>query len=513
MRSWSPELQQAVAQRLGSLALLVAGVELLTLPLSVYFGFLPMAGVDYLILLGWVVASLLIFYWSRAKRFTPWVLLHVGYVYAVVSAFALGITVNKIPLPEVLIPAWSPVAVWAFMFPVIIPARPWKALLIAFSIAAMDPLSYLTLVATGSLAADGFPVARFLPNLVVVLLVPFVSRIVYQLGSEATKAQELGSYLLTEPLGKGGMGEVWRAEHRMLARPAAVKLIRPEVLSKNRSYAATVVQRFEREAQATAQLTSPNTVQIYDFGTTDDGTFFYVMELLDGVDLETMVKRHGPISPERTVHILRQAARSLREAHEHGLIHRDIKPANLFLCRSGGITDFVKLLDFGLVTTAFESDVLQDVNLTREGFAPCTPGYVAPEVASGRRDITGAADLYSLACVAYWMLTGEMVFDANTPMELIAQHVSSPPDSPAERSPFDVPSELDQLILQSLSKDPEERPQSARELERSLERISFKKHWTEDEAAKWWALHQPTRRSSSEMMELTGSGTLVHAVR
>jgi serine/threonine-protein kinase len=431
-------------------------------------------------------------------------------VYAVVSGFALGITVNKIPLPDVLVPGWSPVAVWAFMFPLIIPARPWKAMLVAASIAAMDPLSYVTLVTTGTLAADGFPVARFLPNLVAVILVPFLSRIVYQLGSEATKAQELGSYRLVEPLGKGGMGEVWRAEHRMLARPAAAKLIRPDALSSNPAFASTVVKRFEREAQATALLTSPNTVHIYDFGTTDDGTFFYVMEMLDGVDLETLVKRHGPLPPGRVVYLLRQATRSLREAHEHGLVHRDIKPANLFVCRCGGIADFVKLLDFGLVTTATESDVLEDVNLTREGFAPCTPGYVAPEIASGKRDFTGAADLYSLGCVAYWMLTGELVFEGDTPMDMIVQHVSKPPGSPSDRSPFAIPAELDRLILQLLAKDPSDRPTSAEALDHALGKIQGDE-WTEDSAAKWWALHQPTRHRDLADLELSDSGTLVRA--
>jgi serine/threonine-protein kinase len=500
------------ANRLGSLALLVATVEVLTLPLSIYFDFIPMVALDYVILVGFVAVSVLLFYLVRSQRYSPSVLLDLGYVYAVVSGFAYGITVNKIPLPDVTVPGWSPIAVWAFMFPLVIPARPWKAMVVAASIAVMDPLSYLTLVALGTVAADGFPVGRFLPNLVVVILVPFVSRIVYQLGSEATKAQELGSYRLVEPLGKGGMGEVWRAEHRMLARPAAAKLIRPDALSSNPAHASTVVKRFEREAQATALLTSPNTVQIYDFGTTSDGTFFYVMEMLDGVDLETMVREHGPLPPERTVHLLRQAARSLHEAHGHGLVHRDIKPANLFVCRYGGISDFVKLLDFGLVTTATDSDVLEDANLTSEGFAPCTPGYVAPEIASGKRDFTGMADLYSLGCVAYWMLTGRPLFEGLTPMELIVQHVSKPPGAPSETSPFEISEELDSLILGLLAKDPADRPASARVLENALARIGDDA-WDEESAAEWWALHRPTKREVIGEMEVPRSGTLVWAAR
>jgi serine/threonine-protein kinase len=491
---------------------LFASFKLLSIPFISLLDFMEFTTYDYLLAAGFITASFALYALVKLETFSAALLLDLGYLYAVIGAFALGLSVNKMPLPGSPVAGWSPVAIWAFIFPVLVPARAWKVLVVAFFIAIMDPLSFLTLVAMGDVARpDAFPWARFAPASFAVLLAPMISRIVYRLGSEATKARELGSYRLVEPLGKGGMGEVWRAEHRMLARPAAAKLIRPEVLSSNPGAASTVVRRFEREAQATAQLTSPNTVHIYDFGTTDDGTFFYIMELLDGIDLETMVKRYGPVPPNRAVHLLRQVARSLREAHERGLVHRDIKPANLFVCRCGGISDFVKVLDFGLVTSTFDSDILDEAQLTREGLAPCTPGYVAPEIASGKRDFTGAADLYSLGCVAYWLLTGELLFEGDTPMAMIIKHVSELPGSPSDKSPFDVPMELNNLILRLLAKAPDDRPASAKELELALSQISGDE-WAEEAADDWWAVHQPTQRRDSGVLEMSDSATLVRAV-
>ncbi len=512
LRSWSPELQKEAAVRLGSVCLLFASIKFVSIPFMLLLDLMPFATYDYLLGAGFVIASMVLYFLVRFERFSPPVLLDLGYLYAVIGAFALGLSINKMPIPTTPVVGWSPVAIWAFIFPVLIPARAWKVLVVAFFMAIMDPLSYLTLVALGDISLpEQFPWARFAPAGFAVLLAPMISRIVYRLGSEATKARELGSYRLVEPLGKGGMGEVWRAEHRMLARPAAAKLIRPEALASNPGAASTVVKRFEREAQATAQLTSPNTVHIYDFGTAEDGTFFYVMEMLDGIDLETMVKRYGPLPPNRTVHLLTQAARSLREAHNRGMVHRDIKPANLFVCRCGEIPDFVKVLDFGLVTTTLQSDWSDDAQLTKDGLAPCTPGYVAPEIASGKRDFTGAADLYSLGCVAYWLLTGELLFESDTPMAMIIKHVSEAPCTPSERSPYEVPEELDRLILQLLSKNPEDRPASAEDLEHALNQVPVDA-WTESEADAWWATQQPTKVSDVGTVSMSESSTLVRAV-
>lgn len=511
MRSWSPELQKEAATRLGSVALLFATMKLVSIPFMLLLDFMELTTYDYLLAVGFITASFVLYALVKFETFSAAVLIDLGYLYAVLGAFALGLSINKMPIPSSPVAGWSPVAIWAFIFPVLIPARVWKVLVVAFFIAIMDPISYLTLVALGDVPMpDFFPWARFAPAGFAVMLAPMISRIVYRLGSEATKARELGSYRLVEPLGKGGMGEVWRAEHRMLARPAAAKLIRPDALSSNPGAASTLVKRFEREAQATAQLTSPNTVHIYDFGTADDGTFFYVMEMLDGVDMETMVKRYGPVPPSRVIHLLIQAARSLREAHQHGLVHRDIKPANLFVCRCGGLADFVKVLDFGLVATTLESDEVDSAQLTSDGLAPCTPGYVAPEIASGKPDLTGAADLYSLGCVAYWLLTGELLFEGDTPMAMIIKHVSEPPGPPSAKSPFDVPEELDRLILQLLAKEPNERPTSAEALERALRQIEIEE-WTEAAAEEWWARNQPTMDRRPDIAGMTDSAALVRA--
>ena len=221
-----------------------------------------------------------------------------------------------------------------------------------------------------------------LPYLLITVMAYVGARVVYTLGKAVTEARELGSYQLVERLGQGGMGEVWRAQHRLLARPAAIKLIRTGGSAQAPS--AEAVRRFEREAQVTAGLSSPHTVQLFDFGVADDGTFYYVMELLDGLDLETLVRRHGPLPAERAIYLLRQVCHSLAEAESYGLVHRDIKPANLFVCRYGGEYDFVKVLDFGIAKVAQGDDGDTGViELTRDNVVRGTPSYIAPEQALG----------------------------------------------------------------------------------------------------------------------------------
>ena len=215
------------------------------------------------------------------------------------------------------------------------------------------------------------------------------ARVVYALGTEVTEAREFGSYRLVERLGQGGMGEVWRAQHRLLARPAAIKLIRGSAQA-NAGASDEAVRRFEQEAQVTARLSSPHTVQLFDFGVADDGRFYYVMELLDGLDLETLVRRHGPLPAERATYLLRQVCHSLAEAESHGLVHRDIKPANLFVCRYGGDCDFVKVLDFGIAKDADHLMETGVIGLTREHGLRGTPAYIAPEQALGGPESTVA---------------------------------------------------------------------------------------------------------------------------
>ena len=231
------------------------------------------------------------------------------------------------------------------------------------------------------------------PYLLVVALGYVCAHVVCGLGKQATRAQDLGNYHLVERLGQGGMGEVWKAQHRLLARPAAIKLIRPSLIEKGG--ASDLIRRFEREAQVTAQLQSPHTVELFDFGVADDGGFYYVMELLDGLDLEALVTRYGPIPAERAIHMLRQVCHSLAEAESKGLVHRDIKPSNIFACRYGGDHDFIKVLDFGIVKATDPSETETGVGLTNTILPQGTPAFVSPEQALGGACIDGRADIYA----------------------------------------------------------------------------------------------------------------------
>jgi eukaryotic-like serine/threonine-protein kinase len=276
----------------------------------------------------------------------------------------------------------------------------------------------------------------------------------------------------------------------MLARPAAIKLIKSEVCSMSDSRAGTLHRRFEREVQATSALRSPHTVAVYDYGTTAEGCFYYVMELLDGFDLETLVQRFGPQQPERVISFLQQACDSLGEAHGTGLIHRDIKPKNLFVSRLGLNYDFVKVLDFGLVKSTATPESYQS-QLTLEGTTTGTPAYMSPEMALGDKNLDARSDLYSLGCVAYWLLTGQLVFEGNTPTAVLLGHIQSKPVPPSQRTEIAVPEDLERVILSCLAKDPAERPQSAQELARLLESCALNCDWTRGDAERWWRTHVP----------------------
>jgi len=293
----------------------------------------------------------------------------------------------------------------------------------------------------------------------------------------------LGLYRLMEKLGEGGMGEVWRARHQLLARPCAVKLIRPELLGESNREAAT--ERFRLEARTIARLSSPNTVRLYDFGVSETGSFYFVMELLTGMDLSSLVQRFGPLPPERAVAVLRQACRSLGEAHAAGLLHRDIKPHNLHLCRLGLDFDVVKVLDFGLVKSLREDDA----HLTADGALTGTPAYMPPERVLGSA-ADERSDLYSLGCVAYWMLTGQTVFTGE-PMAIMIHHARTSPKPPSKVSGRTIPGGLEQIVLACLEKAPEKRPASALDLWRQLGEVSLATPWTPERAESWWREHLP----------------------
>jgi eukaryotic-like serine/threonine-protein kinase len=383
------------------------------------------------------------------------------------------------------------------LFTVVVPTSPRWAVLAALASVSSVPVIIGLMIASGTTSLRLEPAQFFFglvfPYLLVVGMAYVGARVVYGLGREVKRARDLGSYRLEEKLGQGGMGEVWRARHRMLARPAAIKLIRPSLAGDARpGVSEDAVRRFEREAQVIARLRSPHTVELFDFGIADDGAFYYVMELLDGLDADALVRRSGPIPAERAVYLLRQVCHSLSEAESCGLVHRDIKPANIFLCRYGEEYDFVKVLDFGIVKAP--EQVEEDAPaLTRENVVQGTPEFIAPEQALGGTELDGRADIYATGCVAYWLLTGQLVFTAETQMGLLLHHAHTPPTPPSARSGLPIPTALDQLVLSCLAKEPAERPQSARELSRRLAEIEGAEAWTQDRAREWWVTRPPAR--------------------
>ena len=385
------------------------------------------------------------------------------------------------------------VAVWVVLFTVVVPTAPRRALLAALASVSSVPVIIGLTIASGLTSLRIDPAQFFLglvfPYLLVVAMAYIGARVVYYLGAEVKRARELGSYRLEEKLGEGGMGEVWRARHRMLARPAAIKLIRPSSAGGARGGVSdAAIRRFEREAQVIARLRSPHTVELFDFGMAADGAFYYVMELLDGLDADALLRRFGPVPPERAIYLLRQVCHSLSEAQSCGLVHRDIKPANIFLCRYGEEYDFVKVLDFGIVGAVRDGERTSPVH-TRENAVQGTPAFIAPEQAMGTA-LDGRADIYATGCVAYWLLTGQFVFTAETPMALLLQHAQTPPAPPSARTDRPIPAALDDLVLSCLAKDPADRPQSARELSRRLAELEGANAWTQDRAREWWATHR-----------------------
>jgi serine/threonine protein kinase len=292
------------------------------------------------------------------------------------------------------------------------------------------------------------------------------------------------------------MGEVYKATHRTLARPAAIKLIRPEMLGGVDDKSAEIaVTRFCREAATAASLRSPHTVEVYDFGVTEDETLYLVMELLEGMDLESLARQHGPLPPGRVIHILRQVCESLEEAHARGLVHRDIKPANIHVGRLGVRADFVKVLDFGVVKVAATTEGHHSLG-TAAGMAMGTPAYMAPEAALGE-SVDARADIYALGCVAYFLLTGQLAFEAQNTIQMIAKHMQAEPVPPSQRAGQRIPGALDRLVLRCLAKDPARRPQSAAKVARALAEIDVEP-WTEEEADAWWSANPASRRDGHE---------------
>jgi len=318
------------------------------------------------------------------------------------------------------------------------------------------------------------------------------SQVIFGLRTEAARVRRLGQYTLQEKIGSGGMGVVYRASHAMLRRPTAIKLLPPDRAGE------ASLQRFEREVQMTAQLSHPNTVAVYDYGRTPDGVFYYAMEFLDGLNLDELVRRDGPLPPARVVYILAQVCSALAEAHGRGLLHRDIKPANIFLTERGGEYDVAKVLDFGLVRR-FDSGTPASTmppSISTSMVLAGTPLYMPPEMLTSPDSADPRSDLYSLGAVGYLLVTGHPVFDAATAAEAIAKHLNTDPIPPSLRTSRLVPPDLERLLLNCLSKRVEDRPADARTLRRELRQCAVSPPWRQEDAASWWRDFRATRSAS-----------------
>jgi serine/threonine-protein kinase len=334
-----------------------------------------------------------------------------------------------------------------------------------FAQPAQDLPSALQMVWTGMWALGGGVIAAL------------ASHVIYDLRREVREARRLGQYTLLEKIGEGGMGAVYRARHAMLRRPTAIKLLPSDRAGAER------IQRFEREVQLTSQLTHPNTISIFDYGRTPDGVFYYAMEYLDGINLEDLVRLDGPQPPGRVVHLMRQIAGSLSEAHDIGVVHRDIKPSNVILVpERGGAPDVAKVVDFGLV-----KDLDETAWRTQEGRLFGTPHYLSPEAITSASPVGPASDLYSLGCVGYFLLTGQRVFEGQSVIEVATQHLPVPPVPPAERLGRPLPVDLSMIVVSLLEKKPDQRPASARALIAMLDAVHDVDTWSSDQARVWWS--------------------------
>jgi serine/threonine-protein kinase len=493
---WLPEdLLQETSQRLSVLCVVAAGLWSTGLLIGNAFrpGFAGLSNHPYPwpgnLVAGLAIATAVGMWFYIRQAGTRQATLDVGLAFLVVNAFALGL-LDEWAAREVRVRSVSWIAVVILIYAMIAPSTPRKTLVASLAAASMDPFGALIAHLRGiSVPGPAEILIQYWPNYAAAVLAVVPSQVLQRLGRQIRRAREAGSYELVQALGRGGMGEVWRAEHRLLARPAAVKIVRPEVLgAASQAEVRVIMQRFMREAQATAVLSSPHTIDLYDFGVTNEGAFYYVMELLVGRDLESLVRDFGPLPASRAVYLLRQVCHSLAEAHSRDLVHRDIKPANIYVCRMGLDYDFVKVLDFGLVKFGDQAS-MRHAMLTSDHITSGTPAYMAPEAILGDVGIDRRADVYALGCVAYWMVTGQLVFEADTPMKVFVEHLQSTPIPPSQRTELPIPRELEALIMQCLEKDPRKRPQDAAELFQLSCGCRTCDPWNNEAARQWWELH------------------------
>ncbi len=375
--------------------------------------------------------------------------------------------------------------VLTILYGVFIPNEPRNTASMVLTM-AMGPLLVLALLsakASGStLLTDELEIRQLaLGNMLFILvsagLAIYCSYVLNHLRHDLHEARKLGQYQLGEKLGEGGMGEVYLAEHQLLKRPCALKLIKPDVNTN-----PIALARFEREVQSAALLSHPNTIEIFDYGHTDDGTFYYVMEYLPGMTVAELVRQTGPMAAGRAIFLTRQVCGALAEAHRYGLVHRDLKPANIVVAILGGKCDVAKVLDFGLVKLTTHPDAPQ---LTADYTVSGTPQYMSPEQATAARTLDGRADIYSLGAIVYYMLTGRPPFEGNNPTELMIAHARDPVVPPSHHQPG-IPADLEAVVLRCLAKAPADRYPDARSLASALAACAAAPEWDDEKAEQWW---------------------------
>ena len=487
---FTQETAGLLRQRLQAVALILSILLGVTFIGNLFSGYAPWILLRVAIVLVFIVIFFLL---QTARDFSltglRWV--EAGLFGAVIVQYALMMWTRMVffariedPL-SVVAAQYAYFSTWAFLiltYGILMP-NTWQRALAVLLPAACVPFGLILWLRSSNpaieaaLAADKMNTPVILPFLAVLVAV-FGTYIIHSIRHEAFTAKQLGQYVLKTKLGAGGMGEVYQAEHQLLKRPCAIKLIKPDKVAE-----PAVLTRFEREVQATAKLTHWNSIEIYDYGRSDDGTFYYAMELLPGLSLDDLIKFHGPVPPARAVHFLRQTCKALREAHAKDLIHRDIKPANIFAAERGGVYDVVKLLDFGLVRE--QSGEAEDMQLTQVGTFSGSPLFMCPEQKKSYHNLDARSDIYSLGAVAYFLVTGRPPFVGDNIFDIIAAHARDPVTPASELNPA-VPQDLELVINRCLAKLPANRYQDVDTLEKALAACDCADKWTEDHAAAWW---------------------------
>jgi serine/threonine-protein kinase len=488
------EIQTVLRQRLRNALLLLVSAEVVFLIRQIIFEKFDAGWFRFMIsiqlLVAIIIAALTALIFSQKplsleqlRRLEVSVFALIGLVLVLVQH--LGVVKNAADAPEwAVFNLMLSVVFWFGLMSVygmFIP-NTWQRAARVTSVMALSPICVLLIDYYGSEAVAAVIPANALITLTLLLIFGAASATygTYTIGTlrqEAFAARQLGQYRLRQLLGSGGMGEVYLAEHLLLKRRCAIKMIRPGIATDPK-----VLARFEREVRATAELTHWNTVEIYDYGRADDGTFYYVMEFLPGLNLAEIVDRYGPLPPDRTIHFLRQICAALREAHLVDLIHRDIKPANVFVAKLGGLHDVIKLLDFGLVAPRRQEIGPQ---ISQEGQLTGSPLYMAPEQAVGNREPDARSDIYALGAVAYFALTGKPPFEGTNALDVLVRHARDPVTPLHQRRPG-LPADLERIVLRCLAKEADDRFTCVEELDHALASCQAAASWTEDRAAKWW---------------------------